>query len=160
VTGESWESVWKKRVAEPLMMTKATFGAVRNPRVGGGISTPLEDYAHLVQMHLRRGEWNGKRVLSEWAADEMQKDRCIGLSNLNLQPNELGYGLTWWIDTKDSAGAPDRISVGGAFGALPWIKHTRQYAGFWLVFDSLADSQPVWLEVLPLIDEALAARKP
>ncbi len=160
VTGESWETVWRKRVGDPLMMAKSTYGAVRNPRVGGGMSTTLEDYAHLVQMHLRRGEWNGRRVLSEWAVDEMQKDRCAGLPWLNTIPGEVGYGLTWWIDTKDGAGASDRISVGGAYGALPWIKHARQYAGFWLVFDQLARSRPVWIEALPLIDAALAAAKP
>lgn len=156
VSGEPWESVWRKRVGDPLMMTRATFGAVRNPRIGGGLSTPLADYANLVQMHLRRGEWDGRRVLSEWAVAEMQKDRCLGLAfRGSVAKPEVGYGLTWWIDAKDGSGAPDQLSVAGAWGAIPWINHTHGYAAFWLTYDDLPSSVGVWLETVPLIHAAL-----
>lgn len=156
VTDQSWETLWRERVGTPLAMTHSTFVELENPRVGGGLSTSLEDYAHLVQMYLRDGEWSGTRVLSEWAVAEMQIDSCAGLPfDSDVDKAEIGYGLTWWIDENDVNGTPIQLSVAGAFGAIPWINHTHDYAAFWLTDDDLAQSALVWEDVLPLIHAAL-----
>lgn len=162
VTGESWTTLWRKRVGDPLLMANSTFGAVINPRVGGGMSTTIEDYAHLVQMHLRDGEWGGNTILSPWAVAEMRKDSCTEVPFLSSSPAkpEVSYGLTWWIDERDASGAATQLSVAGAYGAIPWLHVERDYAAFWLTFRNLGASAPHWLAVVPLIHSALDAGSP
>ncbi len=159
VTGQSWTELWRERVGDPLLMSSSTFGAVMNPRVGGGLSTTIEDYAHLVQMHLRGGEWGGGAILSPWAVAEMRKDHCTEIPFLSSSPAkpEVSYGLSWWIDDSDPSGAAAQLSVAGAFGAIPWLSPGRDYAAFWLTFKNLGASAPVWLDVVPLVHSALDA---
>jgi len=95
-------------------------------------------------------------VLSEWAVAEMQKESCAGLPFFgSVAKPEVGYGLTWWIDAKDRSGAPDQLSVAGAWGAIPWVNHTRGYAAFWLTYSNLPSSADVWSETVPLLHAAL-----
>jgi len=160
VTGEPWAVLFKKRITDPLQMSNTTYGNTQNPRIGGGISTTLEDYSHLVQMHLRRGTFGAKRVLSDSAIIEMQKDHVKGLPFLRpptASKPEAGYGLTWWFDEVDAGKSATQISVSGAWGAIPWINLSYQYGAFLLTFDQLANSVPVWEEIVPLIHQALDA---
>ncbi|MCI0565904.1 beta-lactamase family protein [bacterium] len=123
VTGKSWETLWRERVATPLQMNNSTYVELENPRVGGGLQSTLDDYSHLLQMHLRKGEWNGARILSEWAVAEMQKDSCIGIPFLSsFAKPELSYGLTWWIDEKDGSGIPTQLSA-------PSLEHMAPFRG-------------------------------
>ncbi|MGH9111449.1 MAG: hypothetical protein ACRDZN_04000, partial [Acidimicrobiales bacterium] len=66
----------------------------------------------------------------------------------------------WWFDEVDADGDPTQISVGGAWGAIPWINLTDNYAAFHLTFDNLANSTPVWESVVPLIHSALTGDTP
>ncbi|MEW6006002.1 MAG: serine hydrolase [Stygiobacter sp.] len=156
VTGEPWAVLFKKRIADPLQMPNTTYGNTQNPRIGGGISTTLEDYSHLILMHLRGGMFGTTRVLSDSAIVEMQKDHVKGLPFISsMQKPEIGYGLTWWFDEMDANGNANQISVPGAYGAIPWINFSYQYGAFLLTFDQLANSVPVWEEIVPLIHQAL-----
>ena len=158
VTGEPWAVLFKKRIADPLQMSNTTYGNTQNPRIGGGISTTIEDYSHLVQMHLRRGTFGATRVLSDSAIVEMQKDHVKGLPFLSFPAKpEIGYGLTWWFDEVDTNKNATQISVSGAWGAIPWTNLSYQYGAFLLTFDQLANSVPVWEEIVPLIHQALDA---
>ncbi len=159
VTGQSWSELFEARVAGPLDMGHTTYGATDNPRIGGGIATSLEDYEHLLQMHLRGGAYGDVQVLSAASVTEMQVDATNGLPFLrdpNAAKPEIGYGLTWWVDAADADGTATQLSVPGAYGAIPWINLPDGYAAFLLTKDTLAHAVPVWETILPHIHAALA----
>ncbi|MCL5027678.1 MAG: serine hydrolase [Bacteroidetes bacterium] len=156
ITGEPWAVLFKKIIVDPLQMPNTSYGNTQNPRIGGGISTTLDDYSHLLQMHLCGGTFGTKRVLSDSAIVEMQKDHVKGLPFLSSpQKPEIGYGLTWWFDKIDTNRNASQISVPGAYGAIPWINFSYQYGAFLLTFDQLENSVPVWEEIVPLIHQTL-----
>jgi len=81
---------------------------------GGGVLIHAEDQARIGLLMLRRGDWNGRRILPEsW----------IGQS---LRPCTLNpvYGLLWWLNTGhgryDSA-RESSFFASGAGGNLTWV---------------------------------------
>jgi CubicO group peptidase (beta-lactamase class C family) len=81
---------------------------------GGGLVIDSRVHARVGELILRRGEWQGRRLISEASVDAM------------LTPSELEptYGLLWWLNTdgKLLSGAP-RTSVfamGGGSNII-WI---------------------------------------
>jgi len=81
---------------------------------GGGVFIHARDQARIGLLMLRRGEWNGSRILSrEWI--ECMRVPCA----LNPQ-----YGYLWWLNTDRSLfpSAPaSGYSASGAGGNLTWI---------------------------------------
>jgi CubicO group peptidase (beta-lactamase class C family) len=59
-------------------------------RWGGGLWMSTRDHARFGLLMLRRGEWNGKRIVSEeWIAEATTQQ--------GVQP---GYGYLWWLNTE------------------------------------------------------------
>jgi CubicO group peptidase (beta-lactamase class C family) len=81
---------------------------------GGGVRIHAEDQARIGLLMLRRGDWNGRRILPEsWIAESLKL--CA------LNPS---YGLLWWLNTdhKLYKNAPeDSFFARGAGGNLTWI---------------------------------------
>jgi CubicO group peptidase (beta-lactamase class C family) len=81
---------------------------------GGGVLIHAEDQARIGLLMLRRGEWNGQRILPEsWIAESLRP--CA------LNPS---YGLLWWLNTgrRLYKSAPeDSFFARGAGGNLTWI---------------------------------------
>lgn len=110
-----------------------------NPNMEGGAYIDPLDYAELLLMHLRGGECEGGRVLSEESVDRMQTDRVVSTydaalgrgSGTEAVGDYGGYGLGWWIGADDE----DYVEDAGAFGAVPWIDRDRGY-GVYLVLES------------------------
>ena len=81
---------------------------------GGGMLIHAEDQARIGLLMLRRGEWNGHRILPEkWIDDSLRP--CA------LNPN---YGFLWWLNTNNGRypSAPEgSFFATGAGGNLTWI---------------------------------------
>lgn len=81
---------------------------------GGGIEIHAEDQARIGQLMLRRGDWDGIRLLPDsWIAES--------LSPGTLNPN---YGLLWWLNTNRTrypSAPPDSYAAVGAGGNLTWV---------------------------------------
>lgn len=140
VSGKGWNQLFKERIADKCEMPNTTFARVelnRNPRVAGGASSTLTDYAHFLEMIINNGVYKGRRVLSEKSVREMQKDQTGKLPLVIASNDRLGrrshYGLGEWIDEQDAKGATLQVSSPGAFGFLPWINHPRHLFGVWMV---------------------------
>jgi CubicO group peptidase (beta-lactamase class C family) len=81
---------------------------------GGGVEIHAEDQARIGLLMLRRGEWDGRRVLPKAWIDE-------SLVPCALNPN---YGLMWWLNTAATRypGAPAAgFYASGAGGNITWV---------------------------------------
>ncbi|HEX7690994.1 MAG TPA: serine hydrolase domain-containing protein, partial [Sediminibacterium sp.] len=67
-----FEQLMQERITRPLAMRNTSFASLEgaNP-AGGGISSP-NDYTNFLTMLLNKGMFNGKRILSEKAVEDMQ----------------------------------------------------------------------------------------
>jgi CubicO group peptidase (beta-lactamase class C family) len=81
---------------------------------GGGIAIHAEDQARIGMLMLRRGVWEGRRLLPEqWIAESVTP--CA------LNPN---YGLMWWLNTRRTRypSASERsFYASGAGGNITWV---------------------------------------
>jgi CubicO group peptidase (beta-lactamase class C family) len=138
VSGKSWNTLFEEKIKRPLNMVDTSYGDTENPWIGGGASSTLQDYAHLLQVHLNGGVFNGKRVLSAAIVAEMQKDQTTrSRIAFTPQPDNRRYGLGAWRDIVDSNGRAIQLSSQGAFGFSPWIDVRRNLVGVFLVRNRL-----------------------
>ena len=81
---------------------------------GGGIAIHAEDQALIGMLMLRRGVWEGRRLLPEqWVAES--------LTPCALNPN---YGLMWWLNTgrtRYPSASEASFFASGAGGNITWV---------------------------------------
>lgn len=153
VTRQDWATLFEQRVAGPLEMKTFSYGKTKNPRIGGGARCALQDYGNMLQMHLAGGVFKGRRILSEALVAEMRKDQSRGAPfTPGAGRRQYGYGLTWWFDLMDEQRQPVQFSVGGAYGAIPWLNRKSRYGGFLLVEKRLPESWKLYSELFPIIN--------
>ena len=81
---------------------------------GGGVWASTRDHARFGYLFLRRGQWKGKRLLS---------DRWITLATTPA-PIRPVYGFLWWLNTDQkqyAAATPRSFFALGAGGNVIWI---------------------------------------
>ncbi len=92
----------------PLTRQAIYFGG------GAGLSGTIEDYAHLCQMILNKGIYNGKRILSSKTVDQMCSDQLFGAAG------KYQFGLGLEIATNEDFArrlvSPGSLRWGGAYG--------------------------------------------
>jgi CubicO group peptidase (beta-lactamase class C family) len=81
---------------------------------GGGIAIHAEDQARIGLLMLRRGVWEGRRLLPERWIEE-------SLTPCTLNPN---YGLMWWLNTgrkRYASATGTSFFASGAGGNITWV---------------------------------------
>jgi CubicO group peptidase (beta-lactamase class C family) len=144
-TGKDWETLFQKKIAQPLHMTLTHFTPVdetpgHNPMIGGGARAGLQDYANFLSMIMNNGLYEGRRVLSEKAIRTLQADQ-VGKAIMNKgeyvenarssQRKDI-YGLGEWREEVNAQGEATLISSPGWAGAYPWIDKKNNVYGFFL----------------------------
>jgi len=137
-SGQSWSNLVQLRLKRPLGLTATTYGGSANPRIAGGVSSTLYEYATVLQMLLNHGLWGTNRVLSSNAISVMQQDQTAGAQILcspyaNYGLGNTRYGIGEWREVVASDGSIVQVGSGGAFGFAPWIDVTRNVAGVFMV---------------------------
>jgi CubicO group peptidase (beta-lactamase class C family) len=141
-TGESFEDVFQRRLAQPLGLAHTRFtpvdsGAGHNPMLAGGARSSARDYARFLSMIASRGIFEGQRILSESVIEEMQRDQVGGAK---VEPGEFVervrgtrhegvYGLGLWRERVDSTGRAIQVSSPSWAGTYPWIDEQRDVYG-------------------------------
>lgn len=142
-TGKDWETLFQEMIAKPLDMKYSYFVPVSeepgfNPMLGGGLKTCLRDYMNFLNMITHRGSFDGRRVLSEMAVDEIEadqvKDMVISSENYVFRSRQNLhngiYGLGCWREEVDENNKATLISSPGWAGAYPWVDRKNNVYGF------------------------------
>lgn len=150
VTGRSFQTLFRERIAEPLHMDHTWFTQVGDPNrpmdevdhpmpAGSAVST-LGDYARFVEMIAHDGMApDGRRILAADTIAEMQHDqiadaRYAFAARFRMEA-KTPYGLGEWLDEVDADGDAIVVSSDGAFGFRPWIDTRNDLFGVYLVDD-------------------------
>ena len=139
-SGMTWSNLVQTRLKQPLGLTATTYGNTQNPRIAGGASSTMHEYAIVLQMLLNQGVWGTNRLLSSNAVREMGKDQTAGAMILCSPATQYGdgdkrYGLGEWRDLVTTDGSAIQVSSPGAFGCVPWMDVERNLAGVFFVVD-------------------------
>ena len=144
-TGKDWETLFQEKIAQPLHMQLTHFTPVdetpgHNPMIAGGARAGLQDYANFLSMIINNGVFQGKRVLSVKAIQEMQADQ-VGAAKVSAgeyvekarsSTRKDIYGLGEWREEVNAKGQATLISSPSWAGAYPWIDKTNNVCGFFL----------------------------
>lgn len=140
VTGKSWQTLFNEKIASPCsMQAQYILANPKNPLIAGGVRTSARDYLNFLEMIVNKGIFRNKRVLSENAIAEMQKDQTNGAAIENTpyptnptsgQPSaSVRYGIGNWLDIVDMSGRIQETSSPGLFGTHPWQDPKHKLAG-------------------------------
>lgn len=151
-SGKSWDELFREKICTPLGLTEVDFTTLglrppyrpqTNPRIAGGARCSLHDFAVFREMLRNRGVHAGRRVLSEAAVREMERDHAAGLPVVSSpSPGETHYGLGTWIDSFDAAGLAQQTTAAGAFGFNAWIDRPRRMTVTYVVVDAYQNVYP------------------
>jgi CubicO group peptidase (beta-lactamase class C family) len=160
ISGESFETLFAERIAQPLDMKNTDFGKGKVALPAGGAYSTPEDYMHFVEMILNKGEYNGKRVLSEKSVDEMQVNRLDKNTKTGFSPAEagdFGYGYGEWVmETSTLNNLTTAVTSPGLFGSFPWVDNKNQYCAFLMTMYIKSEGRNERYKALKaLIDEAI-----
>jgi len=147
VSGKRWADLFNERIAGPLGMTHTywlhlpnqteTATQTLNPLLQGGVVTTADDYMRFLTMLAHNGVYNGKRILSAYAVDEMETNQTLGLPMGYVPPGASGrgaqYALANWCDAWDASKRCTRVSSPGAFGTTPWIDRDSGLYGIFFI---------------------------
>ena len=108
VTGQGLTEYLIPRLYEPLGITNYPWEAcpMGTEKGGWGLSLCIEDLAKIAQLYLNKGEWNGRRLLSEEWIDMATSPQ---IATPNGEINQ-GYGFQIWMN------ANGVYQFNGAFG--------------------------------------------
>ena len=157
VSKKSFDRLVQEKIIRPLKMRATTFtndnGSAPNP--SGGAQSTANDYMNFLIMILNKGVFEGKRILSEEAIAEMQKNHFPGLP-VKFTPKAaegFEYGLGEWIQEKDANGNATVVSSPGLFGTWPYIDKCRNYAAIIFVKTLLGEQKKdVYLQFKEAVD--------
>lgn len=100
----------------------------KSPNPSGGLFSTASDMARFYQMILNRGEWDGRRIVSAAAVEQMTKIQTGDLVTGFTDGNAWGLG---WCLVRQPQGvtamlSPGSFGHGGAFGTQGWVDPHRQ----------------------------------
>jgi len=161
ISKKKFDVLARQRLFVPLAMKKSTFstldGSAINPS-GGAQSTP-DDYMHFLVMLLNKGVYQGKRILSENAVNEMLKVQTTP-EQIKYAPKVAqgyNYALGAWV-AEENAGKATAITSPGLFGTWPLVDYCRGYAYLFFVKNLLSEERAdEQIELKKVIDEKFAS---
>ena len=160
ITKKSFDRVIQEKLLRPLKMRATSFtnedGYAPNP--SGGARSTANDYMNFLSMILNKGMFEGKKILSEKAIEEMQTPQFTNLP-VKYTPKVaegLHYGLGEWIQEEDAQGKSIVVSSPGLFGTWPYVDKCRNYAAIVFIKSLLGEQKKdLMMQFKGAVDEAV-----
>jgi CubicO group peptidase (beta-lactamase class C family) len=137
ISKKGFDRLMQERIIRPLKMRGTSFynidGGAVNP--SGGAESTANDYMNFLIMLLNKGVFQGKRVLSEKAVDEIEKAQFPQLPVRYTPKGTEGfqYGLGVWLQDPDGSGSSSVLCEPNLSGSWPYIDKCRNYAAIVLL---------------------------
>ena len=154
---KSFDRLMQERILRPLKMHGTTFaddkGGATNPSAGA--QSTAADYMNFLIMLLNKGEFQGKRVLSEKSVEELEEIQFpdIPVKYLPKEAEGLHPGLGDWIQVQDSV-----ISSLNLSGTWPYIDKCRNYAAILMVRDPQSEpKKEIYLQFREAVDRQFSS---
>lgn len=170
-TGKRWADLMRERLTGPLGMTStrvSLLSADGNPLVAGGYVSSAQDYQRFLNMVLNGGVFEGRRILSSRAVDEMLADQTAGArivaspyAQFDLTQPGAGatrYGIGNWRQTVTN-GVLEESSSTGAFGFTPWVDFTRNLTGALSILNDNPNVFPFYRRIRDALRRQIPAAK-
>jgi CubicO group peptidase (beta-lactamase class C family) len=160
ISKKPFDRLIQEKLLRPLKMKQTSFMNENgySPNPSGGARSTANDYINFLSMILSKGMFEGKRILSEKAIEEMQKPQFPTLP-IKFTPKVaegFHYGLGEWIQEEDANGNSTVVSCPGLFGTWPYIDKCRNYAAIMLVKSLLNEQKKdVAIQFKGAVDEAV-----
>lgn len=152
ISGKSFETLFKERIAVPLQMKHTDFGNKAVALPAGGARSSAADYMIFLEMLLNNGTYKGKQILTPASVKAMETDYTSG-KKIAYSPDESGtwgYGLGAWILNDHIVSSP------GMFGSLPWIDTSKHYAAVLITLNlRTPQRQERYKELRQLVEDAV-----
>jgi len=157
IAKKKFDMLARQRLFVPLAMRKTTFSTLDASAVnpsGGALSTP-DDYMHFLVMLLNKGMYQGKKILSEQAVNQLleiqTRPEIIKYAPKAAQGYNYALGA-WVVEEKD--GKARALASPGLFGTWPMIDYCRGYAYLFFVKSLLSEQgAEAQMGIKALIDE-------
>ena len=158
VTRRPFEQLMTERILRPLNMRATSFFSQTAVNPSGGAVSSAQDYMNFLIMILNKGTFNGKKVLSEKAIEEMQKPANT-LDMVKYAPKAAEgytYGFGEWIIESDASGKTTSVSSPGLFGTWPMVDNCRGYACIFFTKGLLGEQKKeIYMQLKSAIDNII-----
>jgi CubicO group peptidase (beta-lactamase class C family) len=149
------------RIIRPCKMKATSFSSEDGGAINasGGARSTANDYINFLVMLLNKGTFEGKKVLSEKAVEEMQTAQFASLP-VRYTPKSLQnthYGLGAFIIGTNAAGAAAVMAAPNEYGVAPFLDKCRGYATILIVEKPEEEKKPLLQSLVNLIGEQMGA---
>src|SRR5688572_28165904 len=130
VAKKKFEHIALQRLFRPLGMSKTTFANLDGtpPNPSGGARSTAEDYMKFLQMLLNKGMYQGKKILSEDAVNQLMQIQT-NASQIKYAPKAaegFNYALgSWVIESTANEKKATALASPGLFGTWPMVDFSR-----------------------------------
>lgn len=160
LTKRSFEQLMQERITRPLMMRNTSFASFNSVNPSGGAVSTASDYINFLSMLLNKGMFNGKRILTEKAIEDMNMVRTtpVMIKYAPKAAEGFNYGFGEWILQADENGNGTVVASPGLLGTWPMIDQCRGYACIFFTKGLLGEERKdIYLDIKKSIDEQLAS---
>ncbi|HRN56744.1 MAG TPA: serine hydrolase domain-containing protein [Agriterribacter sp.] len=163
VNRRTFDRVVQEKLLRPLKMRSTTFFNYDNLYINPstGAQSTANDYMNFLVMLLNNGMFEGKRIMSEAAIEEMEKAQFAHLP-VKYTPQGTGglhYGLGAWLMEEDAGGKGTVLSSPSFSGTWPYIDRKNNYAAILFVKSQSGDKgNELYTQFKAAVDEAVGRK--
>ena len=156
-----FDRLMMERVIRPCKMKSTSFASEDGGAINasGGARSTANDYINFMVMLLNKGTFEGKKVLSEKAVEEMETAQFASLpvkyTAKGLQSAHFGLGA--FIIESNSAGAATTLACPNEYGVVPFLDKCRNYTAVLIVEKPDEEKKPLLQSMMNLIGEQMGA---
>jgi CubicO group peptidase (beta-lactamase class C family) len=156
-----FDRLMMERIIRPCKMKNTTFASDDGGAINasGGAKSSANDYINFLAMLLNKGTFEGKKVLSEKAVQEMQTAQFASLP-VKYIPKAVftnHYGLGAFVIDADAAGVATTMADPNEYGTVPFLDKCRNYAAILIVEKPEEEKKPLLQSLMNLIGEQMGA---
>jgi len=158
ISKKSFERLMQERITRPLKMRSTSFtNEEGGPVDPGGARSSANDYISFLSMLLDKGVFEGRRILSEKAVEELESPQ-FGAIPVKSAPKGLQgvhFTLGSYIMESSAAGKSNVLACPNMEGTIPYIDKCRNYAAILIVEKREDEKKPLYQSLKGLIDGAV-----